>query len=165
MAGRQKDGHAIPLEVSIGQFTQGSRTFATGILRDISPRKREEAARRGVEEQLRLANETLRALTEATPLAIVTFDSSENVSKWSQAAQRMFGWSETEMLGRPLPLGPRNGAGRLRLVEAGRKGESLEMVSLRKDGATIDISVSVALLAGPDGSPAGVISVIADITE
>jgi two-component system cell cycle sensor histidine kinase/response regulator CckA len=165
MAGRHKDGHSIPLEVAIGQFTQGSRTFATGILRDISPRKREEAARRGVEEQLRRANETLRALTEATPLAIVTFDSSENVSKWSSAAEKMFGWSETEMLGRPLPLGRGDDAGRLRLVEAGRKGESLETVSLRKDGPTVDISVTVAPLSGPDGSPAGVVAVIADITE
>src|SRR5262249_3794729 len=147
------DGHLIRLEVALGQFRQGSRTFASGILREISPRKREE--------ETRLANETLCALIEATPLAIVTFDSSENVSKWSSAAEKMLGWSESEMLGRPLPVETAKGAGRLRLVEAGRWGESMEMVSRRKNGATIDISVAAAPLAGPDGSPAGVVTLIA----
>jgi len=84
VAGRHKNGREIQLEVSFGEFTQASRTLATCVLRDIS-------ARRRAEEELRRANETLRALIEATPLAIVAFDFSENVSKWNSAAERMFG--------------------------------------------------------------------------
>ena len=167
MAGRHNGGQAIPLEVSFGRFTQGSRTLATGILRDISPRKRAEEARRSVEEELRHANETMPALIEATPLAIVAFDFSENVSKWNSAAEAMFGWSEAEMMGRSLPPAPGKHADRLRLIEAVRHGQSLTMETARqrKDGATIDISISAGPLAGPDGSPAGVVAVITDITE
>src|SRR5689334_18166191 len=55
--GRHKAGHEIPLEVCFGEFTQGSRTLATGVLRDISRRKRAEEARRRAEEELLRANE------------------------------------------------------------------------------------------------------------
>ena len=160
MAGRHKNGHLIPLEVSFGHFTQGSQTLATGILRDISPSKRAEDASRS-------ANEMLRGLIEETPLAIVTFDVSENITVWNSAAERMFGWSETEMLGRPLPQDPGKRAEQSRLFEAVEQGKSLtvETSLQRKDGVTIDIGISAAPLAGPDGSPAGVVASIADITE
>src|SRR5262245_1940111 len=97
IAGRHSDGHELALEVSFGEFVQGARKLATGVLRDISRRKR-------AEEELRHTNETLRALIEATPLAIVAVDSEENVSKWNSAAEKMFGWSEAEVLGKPLPF-------------------------------------------------------------
>src|SRR5437016_2222286 len=56
VTGRHKDGHQIPLEVAFGEFTQGSQTLATGVLRDISRRKRAEDARQRAEEDLRRAN-------------------------------------------------------------------------------------------------------------
>jgi two-component system cell cycle sensor histidine kinase/response regulator CckA len=162
MSGRHKDGREIPLEICFGQFTQGSQTLATAVLRDIGPRRR-------AEEQMRQANETLRALIEATPLAIVAFDFSENVSKWNTAAEKMFGWTEAEMLGRPLPPEPpgKHAAERTRLLESVRRGErvTLETARLRRDGTTLDLSISAAPLAGPDGSPAGVVAVITDVTE
>ena len=42
MVGRHKDGHEIALEASFGEFLQGSKALATGILRDITDRKRLE---------------------------------------------------------------------------------------------------------------------------
>src|SRR5262249_60569879 len=78
MAGRHKDGHPIPLEVAMGQFTEGSQTLATGILREISPRKREDEARRGGEGQKRRAGEARGALIEAAPMASVPRGSSRN---------------------------------------------------------------------------------------
>src|SRR6266704_1723227 len=152
VAGRHQDGHEIALEVSVGEFTQESRTLATCVLRDIS-------ARRRAEEDLREANETLRALIEATPLAIIAFDFSENVSKWNSAAEKMFGWSEEEILGRPLPSSPGKTVEGLRIIEAVRRGESLtvETVCQRKDGASIDVSISAAPLDGKDRIPAAVV--------
>jgi two-component system cell cycle sensor histidine kinase/response regulator CckA len=167
VVGRHKDGHEIPLEIAFGEFTQGMETLATGVLRDVSRRKRAEEARRRAEEELRHANETLRALIEATPLAIIAFDFSENISKWNSAAEKMFGWTEAEMLGHPLPFAPARQAERQQLTEAVRRGESitLETERQRKDGAWIDVNISAAPLAGPDGTPAGVVAVIADITD
>ena len=161
LPGIHKDGREIPLEVSFGKFAHGTRTLATAVLRDVSRRKR-------AEEELRRANETLRALIEATPLAIVAVDAEENVSKWNSAAEKMFGWSEAEVLGRPLPFaGAGNHGERLPVLEAVRRGVSAAAESVRqtKFGTSIDTSMSAAPLAGPAGAPAGAVAVITDITD
>ena len=45
----------------------------------------------------------LQALTQATPLATVCLDLDANVRLWNPAAQAIYGWSEQEVLGRPVP--------------------------------------------------------------
>ena len=53
IAGVRKDGAEIPLEVTFGEFTQANQHFFTGIIRDVTERKRaEEALRRSREERL-----------------------------------------------------------------------------------------------------------------
>jgi two-component system cell cycle sensor histidine kinase/response regulator CckA len=158
--GRHQDGHDIFLEVSFGAFTQGSRVLATGVLRNVS-------RWRCAEEKLRHANETLRALIEATPLAIVAIDSDENVSKWNSAAEKMFGWSESEVLGRPLPSDPSDQRGWPVLREAARLGASItkDATRRRKDGTLAEVTISAGPLAGRGGVPAGAVSVITDIAE
>jgi len=154
--GRHKDGREIYLEVSFGAFTQGSRILATGVLRDVSGRRR-------AEEELRNANETLRALIEATPLAIVAIDAEQNVSKWNSAAEKMFGWSESEVLGHRLP--PDSSDWLLR--EAAGRCESItkETTRRKKDGSFVEVTISAGPLAGPGGATAGAVAVITDITE
>jgi len=159
--GQHKDGHQIALEVSFGEFAQGNRTLATGVLRDISRRKQ-------AEEDLRRANETLRALIEATPLAIVAIDAQEKVSKWNSAAEKMFGWNESEVLGKPLPFIDIGKYGEpSALLEAVRNGATStnEVVRHTKNGTSLDISVSAAPLVGPDGAPIGAVAVVTNITE
>jgi two-component system, cell cycle sensor histidine kinase and response regulator CckA len=150
--GRHQDGHDIFLEVSFGTFTQGARVLATGILRDVSRRRR-------AEEELRDANETLRALIEATPLAIVAIDSEEKVSKWNSAAEKMFGWSESEVLGRKSDW--------RELGEAARRSGSItkEATLRKKDGTYVEVAISAGPLAGVGGAHAGAVSVITEITE
>jgi len=51
--GVRKDGARVPLEITFGRFTQNSQPFITGIMRDVTERKRaEEALRRSREERL-----------------------------------------------------------------------------------------------------------------
>jgi signal transduction histidine kinase/ActR/RegA family two-component response regulator len=79
----------------------------------------------------------------------------------------MFGWTEEEMMGKPLPPAFGSRDERVRLMAALRRGEliTVETTRVRKDGVLINIMISAAPLAGPDGSPSGVVAVIADITE
>ena len=52
LPGRHKDGHAVPLEISFGEFTRDGERFFTGIARDTTERKRaEDALRRSREER------------------------------------------------------------------------------------------------------------------
>ena len=125
--------------------------------------------RKRAAETLRETSESLRALIEASPLAIIELDADGNVRTWNQAATRMFGWSEREVLGRPYPT-----------VADGRKLEyqnlsdhygggqpvaAFETQRKRKDGTFVDVVLSVAPLVGADGHVTGSMGVISDITE
>ena len=46
------------------------------------------------------------ALIDASPLATVTLDLEGRVRSWNPAAERLFGWSGAEVLGRKLPIVP-----------------------------------------------------------
>ena len=60
---------------------------------DITERKRSE-------EALREANETLNSYLEHSPLAVIEWDSDCRVTRWSGEAERIFGWTAAEVLGR-----------------------------------------------------------------
>ena len=110
-------------------------------------------------EALRQTSESLRALIQASPLAIVELDMDDDVKTWNPAATRMFGWTEREVLGRPYPL-----------VMDERHARGLPVVDVetqcrRKDGTLVDVVLSMAPLVGADGRVTGTMGVIADITQ
>ena len=57
-------------------------------------------------EALQEANNRLRTLVQASPLAIIALDLEGRVISWNPAAERMFGWSQEEVMGRALPTIP-----------------------------------------------------------
>lgn len=130
---------------------------------------REVGERRRAEEVLRQTNFTLETLIQASPLAIILLDPPGRVQVWNAAAERMFGWTEAEVTGRPLPLGE----GREReefntLGEVVMQGVPFSVMDLRtqrRDGTAIDISISAAPVTDADGRISGVVAVITDITE
>lgn len=129
---------------------------------DISKRKL-------AEEALVETNETLESIIQASPLAIIGKDADGNVKTWNWAAERIFGWSAEEVVGRPYGLVP---AGRENEIEEGlevmRDGGNLtglETKRRRKDGELIDVSISASALRNGRGDFNGVVTVIADITE
>ena len=108
--------------------------------------------------------ETLRALIQASPLGIIAHDGDAQVQMWNPAAERIFGWSEQEVLGRPYPLVPEEKLDEFRMnLEGTLRGEALtgqETFRQRKDGARVDVGIWTGPLS--DG---GAMVVIADITE
>ena len=83
---------------AIGKRFEMESTVAGYVLnsRDITERKRSD-------EAVRQANETLRAVIETSPLAIYTLDLEGVVRTWNSSAQKMFGYTEEEAVGAPLP--------------------------------------------------------------
>lgn len=125
--------------------------------------------RRQAEEALRRSNDELRALVQASPLAIVGVDARGEVRNWYGGAEVLFGLSRDAAVGRPLanvPPGRENEVRRLReRVLAGESIDGFETVRRRKDGSLVDVSISAAPLHDERGRATGLIYVYSDITE
>lgn len=93
--GRHKDGHEIPLEISIGEhFIAGERVL-TGIVRDVSERRRAE---RALEE----SEAKYRGLIESAPDGIMVVDGSATVLEINPAAERLMGRPQSALVGHLL---------------------------------------------------------------
>lgn len=121
------------------------------------------------ERELREANAKLEAIILASPLAIVAMDDRANVTMWNPGAEQIFGWSRAEVLGKPLRVVPESEQAQFeRLMARLTNGESLDGVEVRrrrKDGSEFDAALYIAPLRSADARIAGVVGVVADITE
>jgi PAS domain S-box-containing protein len=129
---------------------------------------KEVSERTRAEEALIETNQALAALIESAPLAIVSITAEQKLKSWNPAAERMFGWREEEVLGRPLPFVPadkqRDIWGMIDRVLQGSSFTDFEIRCNKKDGAPIDLTISAAPLRDASGSVSGIIAVILDIT-
>ena len=85
---------------------------ATGLLVEAVASLTDITQRRRAETALLNTTDTLSALIQASPLAIFAFDPAGKVTSWNAAAERLFGWRASEVLGH-TPAGDRarSGAG------------------------------------------------------
>jgi PAS domain S-box-containing protein len=141
---------------------RGRVKYYEGSLEDITHRKR-------AEEELQAAHETLGALIQHSPVGIVSLDLEGRVVMWNPAAERIFGWSEGEVVGRPLPVVPEEERdGFERLIERIRRGEQISEMEVRRrrrDGSVIHISLSAGPLRDLSGAVVGTIAAVVDVTE
>jgi two-component system, cell cycle sensor histidine kinase and response regulator CckA len=130
--------------------------------RDITERKR-------AEEALRQANETLRAVIETSPLAIYAVDLDGQVKSWNSAAERIFGYTEAEVVNRLLPIiapgDEEQFLKRLREAVSGNLLVGREERCHKKNGDPIDVSVWNAQLRDATGAVTGIVEAVADNSE
>jgi PAS domain S-box-containing protein len=114
--------------------------------------------------------ERLQALIDASPLALVEFGLDSRIRLWNPAAERIFGWTADEMLGRGgLPMAPPHKRAEAEdLFERVLGGESIndfETVRLRKDGTLVPVSIAAATVKDSSGRGVGNMVAYTDITE
>ena len=129
----------------------------------------EVAERNHAEQELADVNRRLEAVIDASPLAIIRLDLEGNVQGWSRAAGHIFGWSEAEVLGKPLPTVPDSESEEFHaLLERTARGEVLTGYTTRrrrKDGTVADIRLWTAPLFASSGEVRAKIAIVADITD
>jgi two-component system cell cycle sensor histidine kinase/response regulator CckA len=134
-----------------------------GISRDITDRKR-------AEEEIRKSEQRLRIHAEHTPLAVIEWDLDHHVVAWNAAAERIFGYSREEAVGRHasfmVPPAFREHVeevGRGLLAQKGGTRSANENIT--KDGRTISCEWYNTPLVDESGRVLGVASLVQDVTE
>ncbi len=89
-------------------------------------------------------------------MAIIALDRSGHVRMWSRSAERMLGWSEEEVLGRPAPPG---------LQFSGNSADEIETQLMRKDGALVAALVQIAPWRDAEGSAQGILALVTDVSH
>ena len=115
------------------------------------------------------AGRILTALVEASPLAIVAYDPEGTVTLWNPAAERTFGWSVEEAVGRGLPFVPADRQEEFRgMRQRAVRGESFttpELHRRRADGSPIVVSAVTVPLRREDGTVYGILAILSEVAD
>ena len=165
LVGQRKDGTEFPLELSLASWKARGDTFFTGILRDITERKRAEELLRASEERCHLM------VKHVEDYAIFMLDAEGRVATWNAGAERIKGYRADEIIGRHFacfytPDDVRAGKPERLLQEAVSRGRCEdEGWRVRKDGSAFWANAVITALRDPHGTLLGFTKVTRDITE
>lgn len=164
--GVRKTGEEFPADASISHVLTPEGRFFTVILRDATERHEFD------HEQMRLAAR-LSGLLESAMDGIISIDSTQRIILYNRSAEKIFGWSAVQVLGRPLDmLMPRrfrfNHWEQVRRfgeteVTSRRMGNHSEIYGLRSNGEEFPIDASISQLDLPEGKLYTVI--LRDVSE
>ena len=122
------------------------------------------------EERVAIESEHLAAIVRSSDDAILSKDRNAIVTSWNEAAERLYGYTASEMVGQSVAL----------LIPPDRQGEELEIVArilagervehyqterVRKDGSRVAVSLTASPIHGADGVIVGVSTQARDISS
>ena len=112
--------------------------------------------------------QNLQTLVARSPVAMIALDGRARVQLWNPAAERMFGWSEAEVLNQPLPFAPPNEQAAFEALVAQEMPDDarppLEQRRVRKDGTFVVVNLWTAPLRDAQGRITGTLGMLVDIT-
>ena len=116
-----------------------------------------------------LATARLAAIVDSSFDAIVSKNLASIVTTWNAGAERLFGYSADEMIGRSvlILIPPHLRDEEDRIIERVRQGErveTFETVRLRKDGSLVDVSLTVSPIRDAQGLIVGASKIARDIS-
>jgi PAS domain S-box-containing protein len=123
------------------------------------------------ERDLRTERDSLfSAVVESSNEAIITKLLDGTITSWNGAAERLFGYTAAEAIGRHISLiVPPDRRDEIRnIIERIGRGEPIahyETSRMRKDGSTVDVSLSISPIRTASGKIVGVSKAAHDITE
>jgi PAS domain S-box-containing protein len=141
--------------IPLGESGQGVCLIAT----DLSDRKRGEEARAW-----------LAAVVESSDDAIITKTMEGVITTWNRGAERLFGYSAAEVIGKPMLMlfSPEFRNEEIEILARIGRGEPVdhfETIRLRKDGKSVDISEVISPIKDSSGAIIGASNTARDITQ
>jgi PAS domain S-box-containing protein len=154
----RKDGTPVAISATISPIydRDGKIVGASKVARDVS---------QTVELEGRF-----KAIVASSDDAIISKDLNGTVLSWNQSAERMFGYSPEEMIGKSITiLFPQDRLDEepiiLEQLRRGQRVDHFETVRVCKDGRRLDVSVTISPIKGPAGQIVGVSKVARDVTS
>ncbi|HTV88782.1 MAG TPA: PAS domain S-box protein [Stellaceae bacterium] len=145
VSGLRKDGSEFPMYLAVGEAELDGEPIFVGILRDISERKAAESA-------LRASELRLRSIIDTVPDGIIVIDENGAIQSFSPAAERLFGFAESEVAGHnvkvlmPSPYREAHDRYLNRYMHTGERhiiGVGRVVVGQRKSGETFPMELQV----------------------
>jgi diguanylate cyclase (GGDEF)-like protein/PAS domain S-box-containing protein len=164
LVGLRKDGSEFPIEMSLGETHENGQRLFTGVIRDITERKRTEDA-------LREARDRFRSVFDHAPIGVAVVSPEGRYLQVNRSLCEILGHSEEELLNttwqeitHPEDLAASLAYAR-RIVEGKIPRYHLEKRYLHADGHTVWTSLSVSLVRDAEGGPLYFVSQIQDVTK
>lgn len=159
LEGRKKGGIEVPLEITYGTFEKDGERYFTAVARDVTDRLLSE-------DRLRFQARLLDAVGEA----VIATQLDGTVLYWNDAAERLYGWSASEVMGRTVDEITPADVSRSQAEEIMhrlREGESWsgEFMVRDKSGREFPVMVTDSPFLDEDGQIVGMIGTSSDISE
>jgi PAS domain S-box-containing protein len=163
-----KDGVERPIDDSAAPIKDdaGSVSGCVLIFRDVSQRRRWEKDASGRMVSARL----LASIVESSDDAIISKSLKGVIQSWNAAAERLFGYTAAEAIGRHISLviPPERLAEEDQIIaslKAGRRVDHFETERVRSDGRRILVSLTVSPVKDDNGTVIGASKIVRDITQ
>lgn len=157
---RRSDGSVFPAEAYVSKLLEDGRPNLTLIIRNIADRERMIAS-------LQHTNQTLDAVVQSSPVAILGIDSSRRVIVWNRHAEAIFGIPASRIVGQSYEsLLPPAASDLNHLFQRLLAGQVLRDAEIAyAAGEPLDLRLSGAPLYEADGRVRGAVCIIEDTTE
>jgi PAS domain S-box-containing protein len=163
-----KDGRQIPIDDSAAPIRdiRGHVIGVVMVFRDIIERRANELR----EKKASAALGMLAAIVESSQDAIISTDLNGLVTSWNRAAERVFGFTSDETIGKPLSTfgardRPETLMAVLERVRTGLSVDQSETVGRTKSGNEIQISMTVSPILDSQGAVTGMSEITRDISD
>jgi two-component system sensor kinase FixL len=163
--GLKKDGREFPVEIGLNPFETENGTMVLASVIDITERKTAELALRQSEHRCR----SLAAIVESSDDAIISIGLNGLITSWNKTAERMFGYSEGELIGQPIVklAAPGYEAEMMNIlgrIQRGERVDHYETMRQHKNGSLLHVSLTESPIYDADGQLTGASKGFRDIT-
>src|SRR5665647_2634658 len=162
LCGRRQDGTEFPVDISLSPMETRDGLLVIAAVRDMTSYRAAEAVRRRLDHLASVIEYSAEAILSTTVESVIT--------SWNPAAERMFGYSSEESVGKSARLlVPDDRADEMLAistkVKAGQHVQDVETMLVRKGGTMFPVSITFSPIHDADGTVVGLSTITHDLTK